>query len=107
MLIRTIVITMAKLTMRKKDAAAATAAKAGARVGGDYIIPPTLSENLPSEQDRKAIMGCLAAVLNNMFGARQRVHDIVVSTSTATVATGSSSHGGSGVLLSKMEEGKN
>ncbi|KAL7532772.1 hypothetical protein ACHAXR_008418 [Thalassiosira sp. AJA248-18] len=30
------------------------------------------SKNLPSEQDRKAVMGCLAAVLNITFAARQR-----------------------------------
>jgi len=53
-----------------------------------------LLENLPSEQDRKAVMGCLAAVLNITFAARQR-KDIVRAAPAAH----------HGAPLSKLEGG--
>jgi hypothetical protein len=48
--------------------------------GGDE----DLLSSLPSEQDRKATMGCLAAVLNIMFTARQRVDNVDKKSSSTT-----------------------
>ena len=44
-----------------------------------------LLSSLPSEQDRKATMGCLAAVLNIMFTARQRVDNVDKKSSSASL----------------------
>ena len=41
-------------------------------------------EALPSEQDRKAIVGCLAAVLNATCAARRRRERVVAPSSIAT-----------------------
>ena len=47
------------------------------------------SFDLPSEQDRKAIMGCLAAVLNIIFAAHQRVEESKSVASAANESSGS------------------
>ena len=36
-----------------------------------------LENHLPSEQDRKAVLGCLAAVLNIMFASHERVDCLI------------------------------
>ena len=47
------------------------------------------SFDLPSEQDRKAVMGCLAAVLNIIFAAHQRVEKSKTVASAANESSGS------------------
>ena len=59
-----------------------------------------LEDQLPSEQDRKATLGCVAAILNITFASHQRVD--IVSNNTLSNAGGSSS----GSLKSKGNDDK-
>ena len=66
--------------------------------GGSGIA--MLEDQLPSEQDRKATLGCVAAILNVTFASHQRVD--IVSNNTLSNAGGSSS----GSLKSKGNDDK-
>ena len=60
-----------------------------------------LENHLPSEQDRKATLGCLAAVLNIMFASHERVDRVIDS-----MKSGVSSGGSSGSLKSQNDAGE-
>ena len=60
-----------------------------------------LDDQLPSEQDRKATLGCLAAILNITFASHERV-DIVSNTPNTLSNAGESS----GSLKSQGDDNK-